>query len=224
LGRLQPLELICACTLCQRSLSAIYRTSEREPLCGACRRGLNEFDRLRSFGAFDGALRELIHLFKYGGVVPLATPLASLLGIVVHNEPTLAAVDVVVPVPLHPRRQRLRGYNQAEYLARKLANQLALPLDARSFVRIRDTASQTGLTPRQRRENVRGAFAVRARSPFDAKRILLVDDVCTTGATLNACARTLKRAGASEVQAVTLARVVQLTGELRDDDGDTAHK
>lgn len=223
LGRLQPLEPVCACALCQRPLSAVYQTSAREPLCGVCRRGFNDFDRLRSFGAFDGALRKLIHLLKYSGVVTLATPLAALLGVVVHNEPGLGAVDVVVPVPLHPRRQRARGYNQAECLARKLAGLLALPLDARSLGRSRDTASQTGLTPRQRRENVRGAFAVRPRSQLDAKRILLVDDVCTTGATLNACAHTLKRAGASEVQAVTLARVVQWIGGLRDDDSDAAH-
>ncbi len=188
-----------------------------------CRRGLNQFDRLRSFGAFDGALRELIHLLKYSGVMTLATPLAALLAVVVHNEPELAAVDVVVPVPLHPRRQRARGYNQAECLARKLAELLVLPLDTRSFARRRNTAPQTGLTPRQRRANVRGAFAVRARSQLDAKRILLVDDVCTTGATLNACAQTLKRAGASEVQAITLARVVQWIPGLRDDDGNAAH-
>lgn len=208
-GRVRPLELVCACVLCQRPLSPVHQLADREPLCGLCRRGLQDFDRLRSFGGFDGALRDLLHLFKYNRVAPLARPLARLLGVVVHQEPALRQVDAVVPVPLHPRRERTRGYNQAELLARELARELHLELETSALARIRDTASQTGLTPRQRRENVRGAFAVRAASRVAGRRILLIDDVATTGATLNACARTLKRAKAAAVEAVTVARVVE---------------
>jgi ComF family protein len=208
-GRVRPLELLCACALCQRPLSPASQSADREPLCGLCRRGLNDFDRLRSFGAFDGALRDLLHLFKYDRVTPLARPLAQLLGVAVHNEPALRQVDAIVPVPLHPRRERARGYTQAALLARELARTLGLPLEPSALARIRDTASQTGLTPRQRRDNVRGAFAISTRSQLQGKRILLLDDVATTGATLNACARTLKRAGAVRVEALTLARVVE---------------
>lgn len=212
-GQLRPLELPFVCVCCQRRLSAAHQPADRELLCGVCRRGLNEFDRLRSFGAFDGVLRDLLHLFKYNRVAPLARPLAQLLAVVVHQEPALGQVDMVVPVPLYPRRERARGYNQAELLARELAHALDLPIAPSALARIRDTASQTGLTPRQRRENVRGAFAVRklrdGRSQVKGKRILLIDDVATTGATLNACARTLKRAGAARVEAATVARVVE---------------
>ncbi|MFQ5817640.1 MAG: ComF family protein [Terriglobia bacterium] len=222
-GRVRPLELVCACALCQRPLSPAPQLADREPLCGLCRRGLYHFGRLRSFGAFDGALRDLLHLFKYNRVTPLARPLARLLAGGVHQEPALRQVDAVVPVPLHPRRERARGYNQAELLARELARELALPLEPSLLARIRDTASQTGLTPRQRRENVRGAFAVPApsvrtgrpaASQLKGKRILLIDDVATTGATLSACARTLKRAGAAAVAAATVARVVEWTPPL----------
>lgn len=223
-GRLRPLELLCACALCQRPLSPVHQPrpeasgfgADREPLCGFCRRGLNHFDRLRSFGAFDGVLRDLLHLFKYNGVTPLARPLSRLLELVAHQEPALRQVDVVLPVPLHPRQQRARGYNQAELLARHLARALDLTLADSALARIRDTASQTGLTPRQRRENVRGAFAVAERSALKGKRILLIDDVATTGATLNACARTLKRAGAARVEAATVARVVEWIPALRE--------
>jgi len=208
-GRLRPLELVCACVLCQQPLSAVHRMSDREPLCGLCRRGLYQFDRLRSFGPFDGVLRGLLHLFKYNRVGPLARPLAQLLGVVLHEDPTLGAADIVLPVPLHPRRERARGYNQALLLARELARSLELPLDSSLLIRTRDTPSQTGLTPRQRRLNVRGAFAVTPRSRVKGKRILLIDDVATTGATLDACARALKRAGAARVEAVTVARVVE---------------
>jgi ComF family protein len=183
--------------------------SEREPLCGLCRRGLYQFDRLRSFGPFDGVLRNLLHLFKYNRVGPLARPLGQLLAVVLHQEPALTAVDVILPVPLYRRRERARGYNQAERLAQELARTFPLPLETSLLVRTRDTASQTGLTPRQRRLNVRGAFAVAARSQVKGKRILLIDDVATTGATLDACARALKRAGAARVEAVTVARVVE---------------
>jgi ComF family protein len=119
----------------------------------------------------------------------------------------MAEVDCIIPVPLHRRRQRARGFNQAELLARVVGRWLRLPVETRLLQRVTDTPSQTGLTPAQRVENVRGAFAV--RSKLDRKRILLVDDVCTTGATLDACARVLKRAGAASVEVAAVARVVQ---------------
>jgi ComF family protein len=207
LGRVRPLELLAWCDRCQEPLSAAAVAPGSLALCGACREEKTVLDRLRSFGAYDSELRALIVLLKYGGVRPLARPLGGWLSQVAHQNPELVAVDALVPVPLYPRRQRARGYNQAELLARELSRWVSLPVEAAWLSRIKDTPSQTGLTPLQREENVRGAFACPHKLP--ESRILLVDDVCTTGATLNACARALKRAGADRVNAVTVARVVQ---------------
>lgn len=207
LGRVRPLEPPVACARCQRPLSLAAASPEALELCGACRQGETVFDRLRVFGAYDGELRELIVLLKYNGVRPLAGPLGGWLALVLQQHPELKDVDALVPVPLHRRRERARGYNQAELLARELSRWAKRPVEPAWLARVKDTPSQTGLTPAQRVENVQGAFA--PRSKLDRKRILLVDDVCTTGATLNACARALKRAGTESVQAVTVARVVQ---------------
>ncbi len=207
LGRVRQLEPLAFCDRCQIPLSLAAQSPEGVALCGPCRQGETVFDRLRSFGAHDAELRQLIVLLKYNRIRPLAKPLGGWLATVVQQNPALADVDAIVPVPLYPRRQRARGYNQAELLARELGRWTKRPVQPRALLRIKDTPSQTGLTPAQRIENVRGAFA--ARSKLDLGRILLVDDVCTTGATLNACARVLKRAGAQEIKAVTVARVVQ---------------
>ena len=207
LGRVRQFEPLAFCDRCQLPLSLAAQSPDGVALCGPCRQGETVFERLRSFGAYDAELRQLIVLLKYNRIRPLAKPLGGWLAAVVQQNPDLSEVDAIVPVPLYPRRQRARGYNQAELLARELSRWIKRPVDPGGLQRIKDTPSQTGLTPAQRVENVRGAFA--ARSKLDLGRILLVDDVCTTGATLNACARGLKRAGVEEVNAVTVARVVQ---------------
>lgn len=207
LGRARPLELLAFCDRCQRPLSLAAHAPSEAALCGPCRQGETGFDRLRSFGAYDNELRQMIVLMKYSGVRSLARPLGDWLAVAVAENPALGEADTIVPVPLHPRRRRARGFNQAELIARELARWLRKPVQTGWLARVKDTPSQTGLTPAQRIENVRGAFA--ARDKVDKARILLVDDVCTTGATLAACARTLKRAGAESVQAVTVARVLQ---------------
>lgn len=207
LGRVRPLELLASCDRCQRPLSAAAVSPDGAALCGPCRQEETTFDRLRTFGAYDGELRSLIVLLKYNSVRPLARPLGEWLAALLHQHPEMAEVDVLVPVPLHPTRQRSRGFNQAELLARELRRWTSLRVETRWLRRVKDTPSQTGLTPNQREENVRGAFS--SETSLDAARILLLDDVCTTGATLNACAQVLKRAGAARVNAVTVARVVQ---------------
>lgn len=204
---MRPLELLAFCERCHRPLSAAALGPEATALCGACRQGETDFDLLRSFGAYDAELRALIVLLKYNGVRPLARPLGGWLALLARQNPALSEVEALVPVPLHPSRQRARGYNQAELLARELGRWAKLRVETGWLRRRRDTPSQTGLTPAQRIENVRGAFGVEAK--LDTARILLLDDVCTTGATLNACARALKQAGAGVVNAITLARVVQ---------------
>lgn len=160
-----------------------------------------------SLGPHAGLLRLLVHELKYRGRQRLAHRLAERL----LREPALAAVldgDVVlVPVPLHPRRQRERGFNQCALLAEALGRGAGRPVLADALVRLRDTASQAGLTAAARRANVEGAFAVRRRGAVAGRVVVLVDDVVTTGATIGACARALRRAGVAEVRVACVARV-----------------
>ena len=159
-------------------------------------------DRARAIGGYDGALRSILHAFKYDGRRSLADPLGAMMR--QRGADVLSGAACVVPVPLHPSRRRHRGFNQAADLARTLR----LPMiDA--LRRVRATPTQTDLPAAQRHRNVRGAFALtRAGRTIHGLVVVVVDDVSTTGATLEACARTLKEAGAVEVRALTAARVV----------------
>jgi ComF family protein len=175
--------------------------------CGRCRRGLSPFERGASLGPYDGALRVVIHELKYRGRRRAAAQLAHRLDGEAGVREVLGGADVLVPVPLHPRRRRERGFNQAELLAAELGRRAAVPVAAEVLVRRADTASQAGLTAARRRANVAGAFAVRHRSRVAGRIVVLVDDVYTTGATARACARALRDAGAAEVRLLTVARV-----------------
>ncbi|MCL4534984.1 MAG: ComF family protein [Bacteroidetes bacterium] len=158
---------------------------------------------LRAAFFFDGPLRQGIHRFKYRGVRSLAAPLAQLL------LPTLDALpwsfDVVVPVPLHPARQRQRGYNQSVLLAAELGRQRGLAVVTSAISRTRNTPPQMELSAAERQANVAGVFAGRPGA-LDGQRVLLLDDVGTTGSTLDACAMGARQAGAAEVYALVLAR------------------
>src|SRR5262249_6534274 len=169
-----------------------------EGLCGACRLGEHAFDYARSALLFNDAFREIIHHFKYSDRVSLAKPLGELLRKCVDRQAFEA--QIVIPVPLHPSRERQRGFNQAELLADLLKRQV----DARLLRRRKRTPSQTGLSRSRRTLNLAGAFEVRGKVPGC---VMIVDDVYTTGATLNEIAKTLKRAGAVRVEALTVARV-----------------
>lgn len=152
-----------------------------------------------AIGLYEGALRDIIHALKYDGRRSIAGPLSALMS--THGSPVLAGADLIVPVPLHPRRQRERGFNQADVLARGLG----VPV-ARALRRTRVTASQVELPAHERRLNVLDAFAL--TTPLtDASIVVLVDDVTTTGATLEACAEVLLDGGVREVRALTAARV-----------------
>ncbi len=175
-------------------------------LCRHCRSGAYAFERVRSYGVYDGVLGEVIRLFKYRGVMALKDFLAVRLAETAREEFELSEINAIVPVPLHRSRQRERGFNQSAVLAGALGRLLGLPVREALLLRHRKTRPQTGLTFAQRRLNVRGAFAVRAGVTIDKLRILLVDDVYTTGATAHACARALRRAGARSVVVLTVAR------------------
>ncbi len=176
---------------------------DEEGRCALCRLGLNGYDAAYSFGAFEAELRELIHVFKYGRVETLARPLGRYLALAL---PRTERFDAVVPMPLHWIRRWSRGFNQSELLAREIARRASVPV--RNLVRrVKATSPQAGLTNAKRRANVAKAFRVSRPERVSGLRILLVDDVMTTGATASACARELKRAGAARVALLTVARV-----------------
>ena len=175
--------------------------------CGRCRRGLSPFARGASLGPYEGALREVIHALKYRGRRAAAPELGRRLAADPAVGHVLEDAEVLVPVPLHPRRLAARGFNQAALLAAELGRRRGLPVCERALVRRADTASQAGLSAAARRANVDRAFAVRQRPKVAGRVVVLVDDVHTTGATARACARALRAAGAAEVRLVTVARV-----------------
>jgi ComF family protein len=171
--------------------------------CRLCRSGTRGFDAAYCFGVYEGTLRELIHLFKYGGMKPLSKTLAGYLASALPRDQQF---DLVVPMPLHWRRQWQRGFNQSELLARAIARRCGVPME-NAARRTRATSAQAGLSNARRRENVAGAFRVKKASKVAGRRVLLIDDVMTTGATASACALALKRAGTKRVTLLALARV-----------------
>lgn len=180
-----------------------------ETLCPACLRERPAFDRARSVFAYDDASRSLVIEFKHADKTFAAPPLAGMMRRAGGD--LLADAGLIAPVPLHRRRLFARRYNQAALLASALARQSNAPLAVDLLVRRRHTQPQGRMSPTARRRNVRGAFAVRAqrKSLLDGKRVLLIDDVLTTGATVGECARVLRRAGASAVDVLTLSRVIR---------------
>ena len=175
-------------------------------LCGNCYRRKPPFARARAYGLYQGALAEGIRRLKFSAEFSLARGLAGLLAEAFLRELPDSSYDLVIPVPLHRRRLRERGFNQSILLARALCRRHRLRLDRTTLVRTRETAPQYGLSRRQRELNVKRAFALQAPGIIAGRRVLLVDDILTTGATARECARTLKRAKAAGVDVLTLAR------------------
>jgi ComF family protein len=173
-------------------------------LCRTCRAWPPAFDVAWAAYHHAGPLRRAVHHFKYDGEWALGEPLGELLAEALP--PAGRRVDLVAPVPLHPARRRERGYNQSELLARVVARRLDRPLSA-TLVRQRPTRPQVGLDAAARRQNVVDAFLFNADGPsLEGCRILLIDDVCTSGATLDACARALRAGGPAWIGAATLTR------------------
>lgn len=175
--------------------------------CGSCLSAPPRYDLALAAALHEGPVRTLVHDYKYLGKVHLRRPLALLIAERLVEAVSRRGADLIVPVPLHVRRLRSRGFNQSLLLAEMVSRRWQLPLERRLLRRVRWTEPQINLAPRERRENVRGAFAVADNERVSGKRIVLVDDVLTTGSTVDECAGALKRAGAAEVMVVTVARV-----------------
>lgn len=176
-------------------------------LCAACLARRPAYDTARSAFRYDDASRPLILGFKHGGYTDRLDMFAAQM----HRagRTALAHADVLIPVPLHSRRLFRRRFNQSALLAKALSKRCGVTMDAHSLLRTKATPTQGGLSAKGRRRNVQGAFKVMDADAVRGKRVVLVDDVLTTGATLESCTRTLKRAGAVRIDAVCLARVVK---------------
>jgi ComF family protein len=187
---------------CSRCALPFRATDSSSHLCADCSRQSPPFRQVYVAGLYQGALKEALQGFKYQGRVDLDRSLAQLLIGLLADESIEA--DLIVPVPLHRHKLRQRGYNQSLLLARLLAHNLQISLGKAMLVRMQAGHSQQGLSAPQRRQNLKGAF--RCNRDLSGKRLLLVDDVMTTGATLAVCSQALLDAGAQEVSAAVVAR------------------
>lgn len=194
---LEPMGAEHSCRICSSHL-----ISQEATICGECMINFPRFKKAICFGPYEDPLTEAIHTLKFGGIKRLARPLGKLLSTL-----ELPEADIIIPVPAGLKGLRLRGFNHTFYISRELARYMgeaALPLESRLLYKKKETPPQVGLSAIARKINLRGAFAMRSR--LSGERVLLVDDVITTGATMNECSKTLRKAGASEVTAVALAR------------------
>lgn len=207
------IQLVChpLCTFCGRPFPDSSGDDHR---CGVCLSRTPFFGRARSWACYpreeatEHPLRQVIQKFKYGRKVALGKPLGHLMARGCEEFLSQCDAETIIPVPLHPKRLRWRGFNQSVLLARQVARAYDLPMDCFTLYRTRDTPPQTQLPEEDRRRNMRRAFALSPQSSVEGKCLLLVDDVYTSGATVNECSRVLKRGGAREVLVLTLARAV----------------
>jgi len=200
------------CSECQRKVEFVLpplcplcgNPSSSELFCQRCQQSAPAIDGVRSVAFFEPPLRQAVHALKYRGLRSLAAPLAGLMAVYWRRDSLPAGV--IVPVPLHRSRLRERGYNQAALLARALGAEIGLPVREDWLVRTRATLPQVELDASERKKNVADAFQCRNSDAVAGRRVLLIDDVCTTGATLESCSLALREAGAQSVWAFTLAR------------------
>ncbi len=190
------------CRRCALPLPA----SAAAPSCGACIADPPAFDASIAATLYAPPADLLVQALKFGAQLPLAAAFAQQMLQAIAQAPPAAAAELVLAVPLSAERLAARGFNQAQEIARPLARALQLPLATHACVRVRDTAPQSGLAPADRRDNMRGAFALMQRQAVDGRHVLVVDDVMTTGHTLGALAACLKRNGAASVTNLVFAR------------------
>lgn len=212
-ARLMAPHLCAACSrqftaadspLCLRCGLVFKSRFGEDRVCGECLAAEKPFGMARSAGVYDQAMMAVIHAYKYGARIELARPFSQMLKAVFQHHWPKGSIDLVLPVPLHPQRLRSRGFNQAYLMVRSWGK-----IVARDVLRRRQvTPPQTGLGRKERFANVRGAFTVADPRAVEGRRLLLVDDVYTTGATVSECAGVLKKSGALRVDVLTVARAV----------------
>lgn len=194
------------CARCDRPFpSSIATTYSPHHVCQPCAERPPSYTKAWTLYPYMPPLQHAIRLFKYQGKVSLAAPLAALM---VARLPPLDSVDMIMPVPLHIQRLREREFNQSLLLADQIGRRLDIPVAYTNLIRIASTPAQTILSRKSRQKNLRRVFAVRRPDAIVKKRILLIDDVFTTGATVNECAKTLRKAGSGDVFVMTLGRTM----------------
>jgi ComF family protein len=189
------------CQRCSRPIRNVNKT-----YCRTCEETSPYFDRAWGAIVYNGTAQELLHLFKYGGKTGLRQYFgANIKNFTENFRVDLKRFDLIVPIPLHPTRERERGYNQAELLAQKISQDTGIPSASRLLLRRRHTPNQAALSQKERWTNISGAFKIKHSFGVHAKNILLVDDLYTTGATCSEAAQVLKACGANEIQVLTAA-------------------
>ncbi|MZG29785.1 MAG: ComF family protein [Nitrospinae bacterium] len=196
------------CFRCGIPADISYENPHEEFVCGECRQNTCQFDQARSLGFYDTVLRKAIHHFKYRRQMGVLPEVDRLLKKYFDENPDFCRGFTVSPVPLHFNKMKERGFDQAFLIARQVAMILKLPLEGGLLRRVRETSAQANMTRMERAKNIKGAFEVNRPELVEGKNILLVDDVFTTGATVNEAAGTLKKNGAGTVHVFTLGRVV----------------
>lgn len=195
-------------SLCPICGMAFFDSPALNHLCGNCLESKPYFSLARSVAGYETLILDLIHQFKYGRNIAAGSALASFMAEFNFSDIDFTDYSLIMPVPLHIRRLRERGFNQALILARAIGKKYQIPVNFSLLKRCKFTLTQTGLDKNAREKNIRGAFAVNDNTKIEGKNIILIDDVYTTGATINQCAKTLIKAGASKVAVLTLARVL----------------
>lgn len=194
------------CNRCGRPLDTSYEFSHEAFECAPCRKDASYFDQARSLGIYEAALKQLIHHFKYNKQPAVMREIAPLLQAYFREPNEFHGEFWVVTVPLHVRKLRNRGFDQSYLIAREIAEIINMPLRADILARVKETEPQASKHKNDRLKNVRDAFIVNRPEEVRGRDLLLVDDVFTTGATLNEAARVLKKAKAGRVLAFTVAR------------------
>jgi len=194
--------------LCSKCGKPFYSEVLADHLCGDCLTGKRYFNRARAMGYYDGILRKAIHLLKYKLKNNLAFSLGNLMTDRMQSFLSGATYHLIIPVPLHTKRLRERGFNQALLLARLISKKYKIPLDGCTLIRKRQTKPQVGLSEQDRKDNVKGSFLLLKGDKVLDRDILLVDDVYTSGNTVEECSKVLIKAGAHKVDVLTLARVL----------------
>ena len=216
----QPVKQVF-CSTCQDKISFItdnfcpicgipfLNSPSGSHLCGNCLENEPYYTKARAVGCFETVIMDAIHKFKYGRSISIGDSLGSFMAGFSFPDFDFSEYSMFIPVPLHIQRLRDRGFNQSLLLAKKMGTKYKLPVNFSLLKRCKFTLSQTGLNKAEREKNIKGAFVISDKKKVAGENIILIDDVYTTGATINECAKVLLKAGAQKVAVLTLSRVTE---------------